>query len=524
MIYRDRRALFGAAFDRTPSSKVNWWWVAAITLGALALRVYRIDVQSFWADEVESVRVLFDLREAVAHVLFRNFHGPLHKALLFIWAQLFGSSDLALRLLSATIGTLTVPLIYAAGRRWVGERAALFSALLLAVNPFHVWYSQEVRGYVLLMALGVLMIWAFLSEIRERSAKSALAVFATSLAGCLSSFGGLFLIGAHSLLALVAGWRRGYPIGRFVVIQLLVLICLAPYLMSFGETVDPDTIVGLSDVAPEDRLRGTHTFSPLALAHTFYAYSVGTTLGPSINEMHRSLTFSTFQPYLVSIICAFIAFGMLAVAGALGARRRPERLGWIMAWLIVPIVCTAVLAMLNVKVYNVRYPSIGLCAWVLLLGIGVDRVGPRFIRALLLIMVLGLSFLSLYNHYFDTRYWKPDARAAAELVLRDGRPGDRILLYTTREPFAHYYQKVGNGPLEIVKVTGWDLDPVRIDARLDEIGSCDGRLWLIRHRSWYVDPSERGKRKLDSRFELLESWHFPELPVDLYRCSAMSDE
>ncbi len=509
----------GIAFDQAPAPTGHWGWVLILTLVALGLRLFRVDVQSYWADEVESVKLLYDTRHSIGYVLTHNFHGPLHKALVVLWRVFFGDSDNAMRILSALLGTATVPLLYAAARRWAGETSAVWAALLLAVNPFHVWYSQEVRGYVLLMGLGIVMTWAFLKEVRCRDRRSAFLLFSSSLATALASFGGLFLVGAQGCFALVAGWRRGYPIRRFLGIQVVVLLCLTPYLISFGETVEPDRITVLSDLSPEEKLRGEHTFSLLAIGHSLYAYSVGVTLGPSINEMHRSLAFSTFRPHLHLMVAAGLAFGLLAVGGLMGARRRPELLGWLTVWLLVPILLAAALAVLNLKVYNVRYPAVGFAAWVLLIAIGVTHLRPRGLGLAVTAAALALSLTSLYKHYTDTRYWKPDARAAAEVVLREGRAGDRILLYTTLEPFDHYYRRVGQGTLEIRKARGWDLDPERLEAYLDEVSGCDGRLWLVRYRSWYSDPAERCKSELDRRLEHLKSRRFPELPLDLYRCA-----
>ena len=42
--------------------------------------------------------------------------------------------------------------------------------------------------------------------------------------------------------------------------------------------------------------------------------------------------------------------------------------------------------------------------------------------------------------------------------------------------------------------------------------------WLVRWRSWYIDPRDKCKNTLDANLEHLGSWRFTNLPVDLYRC------
>jgi uncharacterized membrane protein len=83
---------------------------------------------------------------------------PLYYALQKAWL-LFGRSETALRSLSAVLGTLSILIAYALGRDLAGTSAGLLSAGLLATSALHVEYSQEARGYALLMAASTLAIW-----------------------------------------------------------------------------------------------------------------------------------------------------------------------------------------------------------------------------------------------------------------------------------------------------------------------------------------------------------------------------
>src|SRR5437773_1936207 len=54
--------------------------------------------------------------------------------------------------------TLLVGLVYRWRRHWP---SALIGGLLLAINPLHIWYSQEVRAYALMLLFGLLAMLAF---------------------------------------------------------------------------------------------------------------------------------------------------------------------------------------------------------------------------------------------------------------------------------------------------------------------------------------------------------------------------
>jgi uncharacterized membrane protein len=115
----------------------------------LFLAFYRIDQQSFWADEVSSV--IRSDPSGPLRLRERLFEGqsPPYFVLLHLWATL-GTSEFALRSLSTVLGGITVCLAYMTALQLCNRRVAWISATLLATSPFLIWYSQEVR-YVMLI-------------------------------------------------------------------------------------------------------------------------------------------------------------------------------------------------------------------------------------------------------------------------------------------------------------------------------------------------------------------------------------
>jgi uncharacterized membrane protein len=141
---------------RSSVHKATLLSLGAISLLALALRVARLDFQPLWWDEGYSV--FFATRD-LATMLARtaiDIHPPLYYALLQVWIFLVGRSDVALRLLSVGIGVAAVPSIYALACGLFNRRVGVFAAVLLALSPLHVYYSQEVRMYGLVTLLALL--------------------------------------------------------------------------------------------------------------------------------------------------------------------------------------------------------------------------------------------------------------------------------------------------------------------------------------------------------------------------------
>jgi uncharacterized membrane protein len=145
-----------------------------IALGA-CLRVYRIGAQPLWVDEAWSLR--FAQRSLTQLWSWSSLvdpgNPPLYYSLLHGWLVL-GDSEAILRLLSAVFGVSTIALVYALGRTIRDHRLGLVGALLFAISPFQIWYSQEARGYSLLTfgATSAMLGAAYLLRHPERSGRS----------------------------------------------------------------------------------------------------------------------------------------------------------------------------------------------------------------------------------------------------------------------------------------------------------------------------------------------------------------
>jgi 4-amino-4-deoxy-L-arabinose transferase-like glycosyltransferase len=119
----------------------------------LVLRLAYLTFQPLWWDEgwslyfaTTDVGTLLDLTAV-------DIHPPFYYSLLHLWIGVLGSSVFSAKLLSVLIGTATVPLLFATGRRLFGGAGGLLAAGMLTISPFHIYYSQEVRMYVLVTLL-----------------------------------------------------------------------------------------------------------------------------------------------------------------------------------------------------------------------------------------------------------------------------------------------------------------------------------------------------------------------------------
>jgi mannosyltransferase len=117
-----------------------------ILLAAGVLRFYRLDARDLWYDEIFTYDVSQNSIPQLLYDLSRDTSPPLYFLMLKYWAWIWGSV-VNLRSLSVVWALLGVWGAYLLGSQLFSRGIGLYAALLVAVNPFHIYYSQELRMY-----------------------------------------------------------------------------------------------------------------------------------------------------------------------------------------------------------------------------------------------------------------------------------------------------------------------------------------------------------------------------------------
>ncbi len=156
-------------FESRTSATSYRWATVLLSILAFGLRAYRLTAQSLWSDEdITLDRAGQPLAEMLAGLPVEQ--APGYYVLMRFWTQLAGDSDLALRFPSLLAGVLAVPLAGLLGTRLADRDTGHIMMLIVAMNPFLVYYGQEARMYALLFTLS-LAILVILNQ-AERTGRS----------------------------------------------------------------------------------------------------------------------------------------------------------------------------------------------------------------------------------------------------------------------------------------------------------------------------------------------------------------
>ena len=453
----------------------------ATVLGAV-LRFYQLTGQSLWVDEMLTwLMIRPGIQAGFFEQIFDSIQGPLYMAITWPLLRLQDSA-LMLRLPAVLAGIATIPLFGVFVSRLGGGRAARLAVLLLALNPFHVWYSQEGRGYAFLMMFSVLMGLAIVSVARKNSGVGQAVLFALACAGAVwSNLGGMFLWAAMGLGVLVfqfPGSGRRWGLWGLAFGAGLVLV--SPWLLKASGIWAVDRILPGSGTGVA--LRGETTFSLLAWPYTLETFFYGYSLGPSLRELHQPDRLAIVRDAWPWLLLGALPVGVGLLAGIFRVGRKR---GALLVWIVVPILILTFLAVRNVKPWNPRYMAM-VFPWVLCLTAWGLAGLPRRWGLVATVLLTCLTLWSLGGYYWNGRYAKADVRDAAGYVTTKNLDGTAILAPVITSVFKYYH----HGPEEVMDTHG--LSPLKNAAEADDFlaRTLTGRsgIWLVLAREWYFDP------------------------------------
>jgi uncharacterized membrane protein len=396
-----------------------------LAVGA-ALRVYAIGVENYWFDELQSMessagRGWVDQslpRDTVLEkpqrpgslasaaswwkippaMTQQEVMPPLYFIILRFWRDVFGSSEIATRALSALASFGGILLIYLIARDIYGKTPALWAAGLLAVNPTQIEFAHEARTYAV---TAIILLVAFLSLIRLRGNRRTMD--AVLLGGCLlaAMLTHYFAAGAALAIGISAIFLRSGSARRNALIAiggagLLYLILWGPAMLA-QRTSFHRNLGAVLDITGQTSLTGR----------------IGVAIVSQISKHSPESMALTIAVVLALIVACFLQ------------PRRRESLVAIL-WLI----CTVVLFIVidtrggSSTLTVARYGTLFAPAIFLIVGGAATGANWRW-RSAIPALFMAASVFHLHDAYLP---WKGEWRAAARVIVQRPEASDIVVI------------------------------------------------------------------------------------------------
>ena len=526
--------------------KKAWVAVLLLTFITFILRVYRLDFVSLRGDEAFTVifvqRTWDGLWKGIRTI---EPNPPLMYLALRVWIALAGASEFATRFFSAFFGVLCVPLLYRLAREMFSgiviasaakqspsdkkiaspplaprhDMIALLAAALIAINPYQIWHSQDVRNYTMWPALSLLALIFFwrwwkleLGRHSERSEESRsrfarpfaslrvtllLYVLAT-LASLYTHYYDTFILAALNIFVFAFALleRRWKTLARWIGAQVVLVATYAPWV-----------------------IWGTNRV-------TTYGEASAQQSVPLLDQFSRTLASfvlsDTVPSTLKSVLWLPLALALLATLIYL-ARRDRARAAFLFLYIGVPTLALYAIS-IGRPLFLERYLNGIAPAYYLAFAVGLAAITDcqlpianyklrLLLSAFCVLFFVGVSAYALSNYYFDPAYAKsPNWRALAQFIAERQQPGDIVVQnFTEMSPI--YYQ---HGTLPVITLPK-DYYATPADTKtLQQLNQDYSRIWFVPAAQDYWDPDHFVEEYLTRFDDRVIDTRVAEFGVQLY--------
>ncbi|MBC7523020.1 MAG: glycosyltransferase family 39 protein [Flavobacterium sp.] len=182
--------------------KENYVLIAIIVFATI-LRLYHIDFQSIWLDEIHTMNEAnpnLSFSEVYTSILSGEQMPPLYFYILHYLFIIFGYTTIIARVFSAILGVISLYAIFLLGKELVNKKIGLIASLLLCFNSFHLYFSQEARPYMMLLLFSILSFYGLIKYLKIPTRKNALIYGVFSALMIHSHFFGLFTLVSQILI------------------------------------------------------------------------------------------------------------------------------------------------------------------------------------------------------------------------------------------------------------------------------------------------------------------------------------
>jgi mannosyltransferase len=386
-------------------NKINNWItsnyiVLLILVLATALRFYHIDYQSVWLDEICSILEAdpnIKWSDLEATIMLSDPHPPLYFALMKILFQLFGYTTLVARVFSAIVGVGGVYALYLLGKEIDNKNTGLLAAFLLAINSFHIYYSQEVRMYALLVLLTVLSYYRLVVYLKENTYKNAILYGLFTGLMLLTQFFGLFVLVSQVIILLFVFIKKekAYKLLFFkqlLVSGLVIIISFLPALTIFIETTK----------------KKYTAIKPTTIDTVFLIFK---------DFVQQSYILLFLYSCLV-VVCIYYAF----------KEKMKQNYLILFSWIIISLALPILRSYLVTPMIVSRYFITILPAFIILVSIAVLKFKYAIIKISLLLCLTIVTFyeLFIFNDYYN-KITKTQFREITEFIKKENKENDQVV-------------------------------------------------------------------------------------------------
>ncbi|MFA5200509.1 MAG: glycosyltransferase family 39 protein, partial [Candidatus Omnitrophota bacterium] len=397
----------------------------------LILRFYHLGARSLWFDEAYTI---FNGQYLVS-VFFRfgalpdRYPSFLSDIPIYFWSLLSGRHEFTLRLFSAVFGLGAIWLIYKLGLKIFGQKTALIAAFLLAISPIHIYYSQELRPYslILFISLGSVL---FLLKALEKGALAFWAGYVIlNVFNIYLHYMTIFFLFAQVIFFLIFMKDYKNQIKNWLLYNSVIFVLLVPWLIN-------SIILLKASLGPDLYLWVPSWVKTIGGQNIFFTIK------------NFSLGYNVEKQVYVFITIFFLSILIFGISRL----KKNEVKNYVLCLCCFVLPLLSMFLISKVKVWYVdRYVLGSLPFYYILISNSLAKIRTRYAFLILGVVTLFYAF-SLNNYYQDQSLdaescigivYKYNYKDAADYLAQNMEDGDMVFhtSYSSTVPFMYYLKK-----------------------------------------------------------------------------------
>ncbi len=385
-----------------------------IVVVGFLLRIYKLGAQSLWLDEAITASIA---QQPMTAILFNNLdglHPPLYHAFMHVWVVLFGTSEFSLRFPSVLFGTIAIIIIYVVAKRVLNVPIARLSALLMAILPFQIAYSQEARMYTLFLMLSLLSVYFLIRALETKQSYSWILYALSTALLFYTHYYAIFTLGFIALFLLLQFKHHRYQWKKWLAWHGVLFLLILPLLL-ISRSLD-----NLGFIQAPGAQELSVLFTSIGIIPTAALFRIG------IADITLNIGL---------VITLF-----LSSVGIVHLTKKYPRstLALCLLWFLVPLAGAVAFSHLFFPIFVNRYLITISSPLYLLMAAGVHSFAKKYVRVLLLVLLLGLGLLGTWQYYHEQ---KDQWNALAQYLENKSTSHDIIVLVPAETviPFDYYF-------------------------------------------------------------------------------------
>ena len=403
-------------FRNNPESSIY-----LILIISIFLRLSRLN-ESLWLDELSSTYWRLKSIGSTFNFIGYDLHPPLYRFAMFCWINLFGDSEISVRIPPLIFGILSIYLTYQLVLEFIDKKTALLTAFLLCVSPVHIWYSQEAKQYSAILFFILLVIFAYYKLLKNQSKIIWYFVYFFSLsAAVFSHYCTIFYLFLISLLTL---FNMNKVKRNVLLLNVIIFICFSIFIIWRIQYGGMPIFGGY-----------LRSFNPFEMWMLFFNWLLLGNLA-DLTYAGRPATLLK-HPFLLCIQLFFFIIFCRGLISNLRESKKPYGI-YTLFWLFLLPLCFLILSFAGAKhIYIERGVYIILPFFLMIIAKGITGIKTKIWRVTITVSVIIFYAVVLMQFFNMSERWtvykpKPDWKATVQYFVNEQKnTGAPLFIFTT---------------------------------------------------------------------------------------------